>query len=125
MIADNKKKDSVIEELMRTVEEGKKTTAELIMVIDLLERHQMIYENPHARRPTAACLRNRRRCVLHRRLNPQSRPKTRQSGFRAASPVIPASYTTGDQRKQYTTSRANMTGAAAPASQMYAPLPSR
>ena len=48
MIADNKKKDSVIEELTRIVEEGKKTTAELIMKIDLLERRRMIYENPHA-----------------------------------------------------------------------------
>ena len=48
MIADNKKKDSVIEELTRIVEEGKKTTAELIMKIDLLERRLMIYENPHA-----------------------------------------------------------------------------
>ena len=38
MIADNKKKDSVIEELTRIVEEGKKTTVELIMKIDLLER---------------------------------------------------------------------------------------
>ena len=48
MIADNKKKDSVIEELTRMVEEGKKTTAELIMKIDLLERRRMIYENLHA-----------------------------------------------------------------------------
>ena len=48
MIADNKKKDSVIEELTRIVEEGKKTTAELIMKIDLLERRRMIYGNPHA-----------------------------------------------------------------------------
>ena len=48
MIADNKKKDSLIEELIRIVEEGKKTTAELIMKIDLLERRRMIYENPHA-----------------------------------------------------------------------------
>ena len=48
MMADNKKKDSVIEELTRIVEEGKKTTAELIMKIDLLERRWMIYENPHA-----------------------------------------------------------------------------
>ena len=48
IIADNKKKDSVIEELIRIVEEGKKTTAELIIKIDLLERRRMIYENPHA-----------------------------------------------------------------------------
>ena len=48
IIADNKKKDSVIEELIRIVEEGKKTTAELIMEIDMLRRRLIIYENPHA-----------------------------------------------------------------------------
>ena len=37
----------MIEELIRIVEEGKKTTAELIMKIDLLERRLIIYENPH------------------------------------------------------------------------------
>ena len=47
IIADNKKKDSVIEELIRIVEEGKKTTAELIMEIDMLKKRLMIYENPH------------------------------------------------------------------------------
>ena len=48
MIADNKKKDSVIEELIRIVEEGKKTMAELIMEIDMLKRRLVIYENDHA-----------------------------------------------------------------------------
>ena len=47
IIADNKKKDSVIEELIRIVEEGKKTTAELIMEIDMLKRRLIIYENLH------------------------------------------------------------------------------
>ena len=47
IIADNKKKDSVIEELICIVEEGKKTTAEMIMEIDMLKRRLIIYENPH------------------------------------------------------------------------------
>ena len=48
MIADNKKKDSVIEELALVLEEGKKAMAELIMEIDMLKRRLIIYENPHA-----------------------------------------------------------------------------
>ena len=48
IIADNKKKDSVIEEQARALEEWKKTTAELIMKIDMLERRLVIYENAHS-----------------------------------------------------------------------------
>ena len=48
MIAEIKKRDTVIEELTRIVEEGKKTMAELIMEIDMLKRRLIIYENPHA-----------------------------------------------------------------------------
>ena len=48
MIAEIKKRDSVIEELARTLEEGKKTTAELIMEIDMLRKRLMIYENAHS-----------------------------------------------------------------------------
>ena len=48
IIADNKKKDSVIEEQARVLDEGRKTTAELIMEIDMLKRRLIIYENPHA-----------------------------------------------------------------------------
>ena len=38
----------MIEELARIIEEGKKTTAELIMENDMLRRRLVIYENPHA-----------------------------------------------------------------------------
>ena len=38
----------MIEELTRIVKEGKKTTAELIMKIDMLERRLVIYENAHS-----------------------------------------------------------------------------
>ena len=48
IIEDNKKKDSVIKEQVRALEEGKKTTAELIMKIDMLERRLVIYENAHS-----------------------------------------------------------------------------
>ena len=48
MIAEIKKRDTIIEELARIVEEEKKTTAELIMEIDILKRHLVIYENAHA-----------------------------------------------------------------------------
>ena len=48
IIADNKKKDSVIEEQARVLDEGKKAIAELIMEIDMLKRRLIIYENPHA-----------------------------------------------------------------------------
>ena len=48
MIAEIKKRDTMIEELTRMVEEGKKTTTELIMEIDMLKRRLIIYENPHA-----------------------------------------------------------------------------
>ena len=47
MIAEIKKRDTMIEEMARMVEEGKKTTAELIMEIDMLRRRLIIYENPH------------------------------------------------------------------------------
>ena len=46
MIAEIKKRDTMIEEMARMVEEGKKTTAELIMEIDMLRRRLIIYENP-------------------------------------------------------------------------------
>ena len=48
MIAEIKKRDTIIEELIRVVEEGKKTTAELIMENDMLKRRLAIYENAHA-----------------------------------------------------------------------------
>ena len=48
MMADIKKRDSVIAELARVLEEGKKTTAELIMENNLLRRRLMIYENAHS-----------------------------------------------------------------------------
>ena len=48
MIAEIKKRDTMIEKIIRTVEEGKKTTAELIMEIYMLRRRLIIYENPHA-----------------------------------------------------------------------------
>ena len=38
----------MIEEPARALEEWKKTTAELIMEIDMLERRLIIYKNPHA-----------------------------------------------------------------------------
>ena len=48
MIAEIKKRDTMIEALTRIVEEGKKTTAELIMENDMLKRRLVIYENAHA-----------------------------------------------------------------------------
>ena len=48
MIADNKKKDSMIEEQARVLDERNKAIAELIMKIDMLERRLIIYENHHA-----------------------------------------------------------------------------
>ena len=48
IIADNKKKDSVIEKQACVLDEGKKAIAELIMEIDMLKRRLIIYENPHA-----------------------------------------------------------------------------
>ena len=48
MRADIKKRDSVIAELARILEEGKKTTVELIMEIDMLRRRPTIYENAHS-----------------------------------------------------------------------------
>ena len=48
MRADIKKRDSVIAELARVLEEGKKTMAELIMENDLLRRRLTIYENTHS-----------------------------------------------------------------------------
>ena len=47
IIADNKKKDSVIEKQACVLDEGKKAIAELIMEIDMLKRRLIIYENPH------------------------------------------------------------------------------
>ena len=48
MIAEIKKRDAVIEEITRALEEEKRSSAEKNMVIDLLERHLMIYENVHS-----------------------------------------------------------------------------
>ena len=48
IIADNKKKDSVIEKQACVLDEWKKAMAELIMEIDMLKRRLIIYENPHA-----------------------------------------------------------------------------
>ena len=48
IIADNKKKDAAIEEQARALEEGKKTTAEMIMEINMLRRRLMIYENVYS-----------------------------------------------------------------------------
>ena len=48
MIAEIKKRDTIIEELTHIVEEGEKTTVEMIMENDMLKRRLMIYENAHA-----------------------------------------------------------------------------
>ena len=48
MIAEIKKRDTMIEEQARVLDEGKKAIAELIMEIDMLKRRLIIYENPHA-----------------------------------------------------------------------------
>ena len=125
VIADIKKRDSVIEQLAHALEEEKRSGAEKDMAIDLLERRLMIYENAHSRRRTAACLRSRRRRVLQAEPNRPDRPKERPAGCRAASLAIRASPTTGDPWKQYTTGRANAAGAEAPESLTDAPLPSR
>ena len=113
IIADNKKKDSVIEELIRIVEEGKKTTAELIMEIDMLRRRWIIYENPHAPPSNDSVPAQQKKARSARGAEPpepaegktagvpgrQNRPKERRLEFRAASPVMPASPTTGDLRR--------------------------
>ena len=125
MIAEIKKRDTMIEELTRIVEEGKKTTAELIMEIDMLRRRLIIYENPHAPPSHGSVPAQQKKTRSARGPNHQSRPKTNRSGFRAASQAMPASPTTGDQRRQYTTGRTSAASAEAPASQMYASLPSR
>ena len=48
MIAEIKKRDSVIEKQAHILDQGKKAMAELIMEIDMLKRRLIIYENPHA-----------------------------------------------------------------------------
>ena len=48
MMADIKKRSSVIEKLARVVEKGKKTATELIMENDLLRRRLMIYDNANS-----------------------------------------------------------------------------
>ena len=47
IIADSKKKDLVIEEQARILDQGKKAMAELIMKIDMFKRRLIIYENPY------------------------------------------------------------------------------
>ena len=48
MMAEIKKRDTMIEEQACVLDEGKKAIAELIMEIDTLKRRLIIYENPHA-----------------------------------------------------------------------------
>ena len=115
----------MIEEQARVLDEGKKAIAELIMVIDMLKRRLIIYKNPHAppSHGSAPAQQKKARSAEERTVRADREPKRPE--HRAASPVIPASPATEDQRRWYITSQANMLDAAAPPSRMYAPLPSR
>ena len=125
IIADNKKKDSVIEEQVRALEEGKKTTAELIMKIDMLERRLVIYENAHSPPSHNSVPAQQKKARSAKGTKPSEQVEGKTAGIPSRKPAIPASPTAEDQRRQYTTGRTSAASAEAPASQTCAPLPSR
>ena len=64
MIADVKKKDSIIEQLARALEGRDRIIMEMMMENNSLKRHLKIYENSHAPSSHGSVLHDRRRCVL-------------------------------------------------------------
>ena len=125
IIADNKKKDSVIEELTRMVEEGKKTTAELIMKIDLPERRRTIYENSHAPPSHGSVPAQQKKARSAKGAKPSEQAEGKMAGIPGRKPGHTGVSHRRRSKEQYTTGRTSAASAEAPASQMYAPLPSR
>ena len=88
IIAGNQKRDLLIEELMRALEEEKRAMAEVIMENGSLKRRLKIYENPHARRRTAACLHSKRRRALQKGSSRPAGPQKRRAEHMPANAFI-------------------------------------
>ena len=125
VIADVKKRNSVIEQLADALAEEKRANAEKDMAIDMLERRLRIHENTHSPPSHGSVSAQQKKARSAEKTSHPNKPKERPVGRRAASPATQASPTTEDPVKQYTTGRAGAAGAGAPASRMRAPLPSR
>ena len=83
IVTDVKKRNSMIEEQVRMLEEGKKATAELIIENDSIRRHLKIYENSRASpsHEDLPCLRIVKGSVSNQDISSMNSPVTCMTDF--------------------------------------------